>query len=100
MACRRNPGDFSPSEIRVFEVLSSSERGMSHPDRIFCPTLYQDVSETIEVKKKALQAYSSEYRPYPHPRSVEALEYQARMRGNEVGLEYAEAFQLIRKVDM
>ena len=99
MACRRNPGDFAPTEIRSFEVLSSSERGWRQGDKMFRPTLYVDARRTIDAKKQALCCYASEYRPYPHPRSIEALEYLARQRGNEVGLEYAEAFQLIRKVE-
>ena len=99
MACRRNPGDFAPSEIRSFEVLSSSERGWRHGDRMFCPTHYVDAKRTIDAKKRALRCYKSEYNPYPHPRSIEAMEYLARQRGNEIGLEYVEAFQLIRKVE-
>ena len=48
----------------------------------------------------ALTYYASESRPYPHPRSIEAVEYLARKRGGEVGIEYAEAFELIRRVEM
>ncbi|NQV82499.1 MAG: PIG-L family deacetylase [Rhodospirillales bacterium] len=99
MACRRDPTEFSPHEIRTFEVPSSTERGAKLPDRVFCPTIYTDVAATIAVKKRALQCYAGEYRPYPHARSVEGLEYLARQRGIEAGLEYAEAFQLIRKIE-
>jgi len=99
MAARCNPPDFSPSEIRTFEVLSSTERASQDATRIFCPNLYVDVANSIDMKKLALKYYQSEYHPYPHPRSIEAIEYLARRRGNEVGLEYAEAFHIIRKVE-
>jgi len=99
MAARANPPDFSPSEIWSFEVLSSTERGWQTADRAFHPNLYVDVHETIEKKKLALAEYRSERRDYPHPRSVEGIEYQSRRRGNEVGLAYAEAFHMVRKVE-
>ena len=52
-----------------------------------------------QARVKALRYYHSEYRAYPHPRSIEAVEYLARKRGNEVGLKYAEAFHVVRKVE-
>jgi N-acetylglucosamine malate deacetylase 1 len=99
MACRCNAGDFFPTEIRTFEVLSSTERAWQEPSRVFCPNTYVDISSTIDAKKRALNHYASECHPYPHPRSPEAIEYLARKRGNEVGLEYAEAFHIVRKVE-
>ena len=99
MAARPNPPEFSPMEIRTFEVLSSTERSWQTGDRAFHPNLFVDVKRTIDAKKRALQCYKSEYRDYPHPRSVEAIEYLSRKRGNEVGLEYAEAFHIVRKVE-
>jgi hypothetical protein len=35
----------------------------------------------------------------PHTRSFEGLENLAKHRGNQVGILYAEAFELIRKID-
>lgn len=104
MACRRNidpdgQPEFSPTEIRTFEVLSSTERAWQSPERAFHPNCYVDVEKTIDLKKRALRCYTSEYRPYPHPRSIEAVEYLARKRGNEVGLPYAEAFHIVRRVE-
>lgn len=99
MAARCNPPEFYPSEIRTFEVLSSTERAWQEPSRIFAPNLYVDISRNIDSKKLAMSYYESEYRPYPHPRSIESIEYLARRRGNEVGLVYAEAFHTVRKVE-
>ncbi len=100
MAARCNPPEFSPHEIRTFEVLSSTERAWQNSSRIFAPNLYVDVTRHIDTKKLALKYYESEYRDYPHPRSIEAIEYLARKRGNEVGLIYAEAFHIVRKVEL
>ena len=45
-----------------------------------------------------MQLYESEAREFPHPRSPEALRIQAKRWGTVVGLEYAEAFELIRSI--
>lgn len=97
MATRCNPPEFSPAEIRTFEVLSSTERAWQEPSRAFHPNCYVDIGNSIDAKKLAMSYYKNEYRHYPHPRSIEALEYLARNRGNEAGMIYAEAFHIIRK---
>ena len=43
-------------------------------------------------------AYATEMRPWPHARSLEALEHLARWRGAQVGVEAAEAFCLLREL--
>ncbi len=99
MAARHSPGEFAPSRIFSFEVPSATERARPHPSTQFCPNSYVNIKATIDQKKMAMKLYRSEYRPYPHPRSIEGIEYWARKRGLEVGLEYAEAFELIRSVE-
>ena len=47
---------------------------------------------------KALIAYDSEMRLFPHARSLTALEHLARWRGASVGVEAAEAFILGRNL--
>ena len=49
--------------------------------------------EGIELKIKALSANKGVMRPYPHPRSTEALEGLAAYRGAQAGCNYAEAFE-------
>ena len=94
-ACRPLPG--SPvREILAGEVLSATGWGPARPERSFCPTLYVDVAAQLAAKEKALEAYASEMRPFPHARSVEAVTAQARLRGAQVGLEAAEAFEVLR----
>ncbi len=93
-ATRPQPGE-SVREIYSFEVLSSTEWSFPHS---FRPDTYFDISTTLELKKEALRQYLSELREFPHPRSLEGVEVKARQRGMEVGLEYAEAFELVRRV--
>lgn len=81
--------------IFSFEVLSSSDWNFRHR---FSPNVYEDVSETLETKIRALQTYATEIRQFPHPRSVDGIRTLARKRGAEVGLEFAEAFELLRDI--
>ena len=60
--------------------------------------VYSDISDTIELKLKAMQVYETEVRAYPHPRSLEALRYSAQRNGAMVGLGAAEVFQSILEV--
>ncbi len=57
-----------------------------------------DISATLETKVQAMAVYESEARPFPHPRSPEALRAIARRWGSAVGVEAAEAFELVRIV--
>jgi len=92
-ACRPLPG--SPvREIYTYEVASSTEWG----SLAFMPQVFVDISPYWNVKRAALDAYASEMRPFPHARSIEAVEAMARVRGGQSGLMAAEAFMLVRAV--
>ncbi len=58
--------------------------------------LIGDLRAALEIKVQAMAVYESEARRFPHPRSAEALRARARRWGSVVGLEAAEAFELIR----
>ncbi len=81
-----------------FEVASSSEWQPPGSAPAFLPNWFVDISNQWQRKREALLAYASEMRPWPHARSLEALESLARWRGAQVGVEAAEAFFLLRQV--
>ncbi|MBH90032.1 MAG: GlcNAc-PI de-N-acetylase [Magnetovibrio sp.] len=95
-ACRPLP-EFSVKNIFTYETVSSTEWGIE-TQAPFRPTRFINISDTISNKLSALKAYDSEMRPYPHARSFENVEYLARTRGASVGIEFAEAFTVIREV--
>lgn len=82
--------------LLFFEVPSSTEWQMPTAATAFIPNWFVDATETLTVKLEALRAYASEMRPWPHPRSPEAVTHLARWRGASSGYEAAEAFQLGR----
>jgi N-acetylglucosamine malate deacetylase 1 len=96
-AFRPLPGS-SVRAIYGFEVASSTEWAEPQPWAGFAPSHFVDVSSTWQAKRKALGAYAEEMRPFPHARSLEAVEARAVVRGAQVGLHKAEAFSVIRSI--
>ena len=84
--------------IYSFETLSSTEWEPAGKGRMFQPTRFVDISAHLEAKRAAIAAYGEEMRPFPHPRSLEAIEALWRMRGAQSGLFAAEAFVVIREI--
>lgn len=80
-----------------FHVPSSTEWAFGQYGD-FRPNTFVDISEQIRIKLKALQCYEDEVREFPHPRSERSLLAISQTWGSHVGLEYAEAFELIREV--
>jgi LmbE family N-acetylglucosaminyl deacetylase len=97
-ACRPLPQS-SVRSIYTFETASSTEWGSPDLGAAFVPARFVDISATLATKRKALEAYAAEMRPFPHPRSIEAIEALARWRGASVGLDAAEAFGVVREVE-
>jgi LmbE family N-acetylglucosaminyl deacetylase len=96
-ACRPTK-DETVKEIYSFEVPSSTEWNSPNTRNYFMPNVFVDITETFDKKIEALQAYKSEIREYPHPRSPEAVRAIAMRWGSTVGYEAAEAFELIRSI--
>jgi len=96
-ACRPLPGN-TVTTVLSFEVASSTEWQSPIPTLAFVPNWFVDISKTLELKKKALFAYQSEMRAWPHARSIKAVEHLAHWRGAIIGVDAAEAFVLNRNI--
>lgn len=83
-------------ELMYMEVLSSTEWSFDSSSNRFTPNVYVEVGEEgIDTKITALSAYKGVMRPYPHPRSAEAIKGLAAYRGAQAGCNYAEAFECV-----
>lgn len=96
-ATRPQPG-CTVREIYSFEVASSTEWGFGRSGTAFAPNVFRDITETIETKIAAIKCYASELRPYPHPRCEQMVRARAAYWGQVAGVEYAEAFELVRRI--
>lgn len=96
-ASRPVPGSVV-SHIYGFEVVSSTGWPFT-TDTVFQPQLFVDVSNYFDTKLSALKSYSIEMRAAPHARSIDCLRSLAKYRGNNVGMNLAEAFVIYRSLD-
>jgi N-acetylglucosamine malate deacetylase 1 len=81
-------------KILCYETVSETEWGTQD----FRPNVYEDIDGFMDTKLQAMQAYKSEIKPFPHPRSREVLSALAIKRGSEAGVKVAEAFMQIREI--
>lgn len=96
-AARPLPG-MEVREILCIEIVSSSEWTQHTSDKVFKPNYFVNISDTLDDKILSLKQYDVEIRPYPHPRSYEGIISLAKVRGMTVAVEYAEAFEIIRRI--
>jgi N-acetylglucosamine malate deacetylase 1 len=96
-ACRAFPNQ-TVKQLLFFEVPSSTEWRTSSATNIFNPNWFSDISDTLNIKLKALSTYEKELHEFPHPRSLDAVECLAKWRGSSSGFFAAEAFELGRKI--
>jgi LmbE family N-acetylglucosaminyl deacetylase len=86
-------------DLRLLEVASATDYGSPSITGSFTPNLFVNISKEWPSKLRALNAYSAEMRDYPHSRSIEGIENLAKMRGNQIGYDLAEAFEVVRKIE-
>jgi LmbE family N-acetylglucosaminyl deacetylase len=90
----------SVRRVMAMETLSETEQGSVSIERAFVPNLFMDMSQWLEEKIKAAQIYASEFGEHPFPRSAEGIRALARYRGLQSGVAAAEAFVLVRSVEI
>lgn len=93
---QRRPGMPALRQFAYMEVPSSTEWSFAPAADRFAPNMFVEIGrEGVDIKLKALRAYKGVIRPYPHPRSEEAIEGLAAWRGSQAGCQYAEAFECV-----
>ncbi len=94
-ACRPHlPGD--KPFVRVVLAYDQPQLAWNHTP--FHPNFYVDISDYLEAKLAAYRCHASQIRPEPHHASVENVERLARLRGSEISVAAAEAFECHRFV--
>ena len=83
----------------MYECLSETEFAPILPERVFQPNYFVDIADYFAIKIEIMKVYASELSEHPFPRSIRNIEALATFRGASVGVEYAEAFQLIKFID-
>ena len=87
------------SRILSYETLSSTEAGPPWQRAPFTPTVFCDITPYIDQKIEVMGLYETEVQPDPFPRGPSSVRGLARYRGATIGVEYAEAFMLLRQLE-
>lgn len=91
---QRSPGTLRLRSLMFMEVPSSTDWQFPGTAPSFEPNTFVEVGETyLDCKLRALASYDGVMRPYPHPRSTEAIRGLATVRGAQSGIRLAEAFE-------
>ena len=99
MACTKSFRYPFIKQVLMYECISETEFAPQLPEKMFIPNYFVDISSFLEEKKNLMKIYASELGDHPFPRSLKNIEALASFRGASVGVEYAEAFQLIKYID-
>jgi len=95
MSCTKSFRHQYIKRILMYETLSETEYSPPFPENQFAPNVYIDISNYFDKKCLIMSEYKSEIMEKPLPRSISTLEALAKYRGSRIGVEYAEAFQLL-----
>ena len=92
----RREGVPTLKELLYMEVASSTEWSLDSSSSRFTPNYFVEIGESgVDKKLEALEKYKGVMRPYPHPRSAEAIRALATYRGSQAGCCYCEAFECV-----
>jgi N-acetylglucosamine malate deacetylase 1 len=84
--------------VLSYETLSSTDQSAPGGPP-FTPTVFVDVTATLDQKIEAMELYASELLAVPAARNAETIRALARVRGATAGVAYAEAFALLREIE-
>lgn len=83
----------------TFEVPSATDFRILKNKKNFLPNYFVNIEKVIKSKIDAIKSYKNEVKKYPHSRSIKGIKNLNKIRGNQAGLRYAEAYEIIRKIE-
>lgn len=89
---------FGVRRILAFETLSSTDAAAGTGTPHFAPTVFVDVTPHMQRKLEIMRMFETEAQGELLPRGESAIKALGRYRGATIGVEYAEAFALIREL--
>ena len=86
-------------QVLMYECISETEFAPALPEKVFIPNYFIDITDFIEGKLEIMSVFKSELGSHPFPRSLDNIKALAMYRGASVGVNFAEAFQLLKFID-
>ncbi len=97
VAIRPNRGNFIRA-VFAYETLSETNWNAPFLTPGFMPNTYFNITDYLDNKIEAMNAYKSCLKDFPHERSIGSIISLAKLRGSTIGCNAAEAFVLIRAI--
>lgn len=88
----------SIKRILCYETLSETDFGINPDYNGFRPNVFVNIEDFIDKKIDIMKIYESELGKLPFPRSEQAIEALAMLRGAASGYKAAEAFMLLKEI--
>jgi LmbE family N-acetylglucosaminyl deacetylase len=85
-------------KVLAYETISETEFAPPLSNYAFQPNSFSDISEFLDEKIEIMNIYESEIGKHPFPRSEKNIRALATFRGATAGLEYAEAFMILKEI--
>ncbi len=98
MVAARPINKVSIEKILLYEVLSETNYTL-HMKKKFNPNYFENITDTIDFKLKAMSYYKSQLKKYPNSRSLEMIKYLASFRGAFINAKFAESFMVERIIN-
>ena len=93
-------GPLNVKQFYVGEIPSSTDQNPYIIGDVFKPNFYIKLSEQeAKLKAESILCYKNEVQKYPHPRSVDGILNLSKIRGQECGTYFAEAFMCLRYIE-
>ena len=86
----------SVKRVLAYETLSETDFGLG-TNQGFRPNVFVNIESYLADKLRVMDIYASELGEFPFPRSHEAIQALATLRGASSGFKAAEAFELLRE---
>lgn len=86
-------------QLITFEVPSATDFRVLKNKKNFLPNYFVNIEKFLKFKIKAIKCYKQELKKYPHSRSLIGIKNLNKIRGNQSGLKFAEAFEIIRRIE-
>ncbi len=99
MACTKSFRYPFIKQILMYECISETEFAPALAEKAFLPNYFVDITDYLDKKNEIMKVFESEIADHPFPRSIENIKALAHFRGASVGVQYAEAFQLLKYID-
>jgi LmbE family N-acetylglucosaminyl deacetylase len=87
-------------KILGYETMSETDWNAPNVQNAFIPNVFEDITDQLELKKEALSYYKMQLSPFPDARSLGAIDALAKYRGALMHWKAAEAFMLIRELNV